>query len=178
MLSKRGDYNKVQTARRRNELKNLDAEVLQNAEDYTSLHAQLLEELPAFLRGMDKLMEILLGSFSLAQKDYFNGMQAHIRRFFYTVKLSVWGDERETIDADSKERPNIGPSSVPDGESIMKLWGEAWKPEHSGIQSLGLVSSTSLIDLCCITQGSMICVARYRYRSSVPPIAYTVSRND
>jgi hypothetical protein len=150
MMAKRGDYIKVQTARRRNDMKNLDAEVLQNAEDYASLHAQLLEELPTFLRGMDKLMEILLGAFSLAQKDYFNGMQAHIRRFFYTVKLSVWGDERDIGDASSQERPESGPSSVPDGESIMKLWSEAWKPEHSGIQSLGLVARTSLIHPSCM----------------------------
>ena len=105
MMSKRGDYNKVQIARRLHDVKNLDAEILQNAEDYASLHAQLLEELPLFLRGMDKLMEILLGAFSLAQKDYFNGMQAHIRRFFYTVKLPVWGDEKDTGDASSSERP-------------------------------------------------------------------------
>jgi hypothetical protein len=152
LTSRRGYYNKVQAALLQNDAKNLDRETIQNAEDYVSLHAQLLEELPPFLEGMEKLLEILLGAFSLAQKDYFNGMQAHIKRFFYTVKLSVWGDES---DADSTKRahPESGSGSVPDGTTIMQIWYNAWTPEHERIQTLGLVSSTSLrwlllLDVC------------------------------
>lgn len=143
LSSKRGDYNKVQTARLQNDVKNLDIETLQNAEDYVSLHAQLLEELPPFLQGMDKLMKILLGAFSRAQRDYFNGMQAHLRKFFDTAGLSVWGEEMDSSTAHHPTRPQTGPGSVPDGKVIMQLWCDAWNPENERIWNLGLASSMS-----------------------------------
>lgn len=152
--SRRGYYSRVQAALAQNDVKSLDRETIQNAEDYVSLHAQLLEELPPFLEGMEKLLEILLGAFSLAQKDYFNGMQAHIRRFFYTVKLPVWEDGADTDDT-TRKRPESGSGSVPDGTTIMQIWYNAWTPVHEGIRTLGLVSSTSLhpasvSDVCLI----------------------------
>lgn len=138
--SRRGYYNRVQAALAQNDTKILDRDTIQNAEEYVSLHAQLLEELPLFLEGTEKLLEILLGAFSLAQKDYYNGMQAHIRRFFYTVKLPVWGEGAD-VDDSVRKHPESGPESVPDGTTIMRIWYNAWTPEQEGIQTLGLVSS-------------------------------------
>ncbi|KAJ9106855.1 hypothetical protein QFC19_002984 [Naganishia cerealis] len=138
LASNKADYVKVLSARHRNDLKNIDKETMQNAEEYTSLHAQLLEELPPFLEGVDKLMTILLGAFSIAQKDYYNGMQAHIRKFFFTVKLPIWGSD----DTGQAKRPEAGPDSVPAGETIIRLWLDAWKPEQEALESLKLISGT------------------------------------
>lgn len=134
--SKKLDYAKVLNARQRNDLKNIDKETMQNAEEYVSLHAQLHEELPPFLEGVDKLMNILVGAFVIAQKDYYNGMQAHIRKFFFTVKLPVWGSDN----AERTTRSETGPDSVPGGETIIQLWHDAWKPEQETLESLKLIS--------------------------------------
>jgi hypothetical protein len=136
LVSKKVDYTKVLSARQRNDLKNIDKETMQNAEDYVALHAQLLEELPPFLEGAGKLMDILVGAFAIAQKDYYNGMQAHIRKFFFTVKLPLWGSDN----AEQTNRPQTGPESVPGGEAIIQLWHEAWKPEQETLSSLKLIS--------------------------------------
>ncbi|KAJ9122482.1 hypothetical protein QFC22_001910 [Naganishia vaughanmartiniae] len=143
MASKKVAFVKVLGARHRNDLKNIDKETMQNAEDYVSLHAQLHEELPAFLEGVCKLMNIVLGAFAIAQKDYYNGMQAHVRKFFFTVKLPVWGSEVERHDRRAK-RPETGPDSVPGGESITRMWQDAWKPEQETLESLKLITGSHI----------------------------------
>lgn len=123
------DYTKLQSARSKSDVKALDKSVVQGAEDFVALHAQLLEELPAYIEGYSKILELALAQFANAQARFYDSVRNKLREY-----LLLW------TAAEEAEYHRVGVRDleieVLDGQRIVKGWHECWKPFMQQIEAL------------------------------------------
>ncbi|KAL1412485.1 hypothetical protein Q8F55_000230 [Vanrija albida] len=61
--------------------KTVDRLLLNEASDYVAIHTQLLEELPAFLEGHQKIFEMAMSAFVMAQARFYEGIRDRVQLF-------------------------------------------------------------------------------------------------
>lgn len=132
--SRFSDYSKVQqSSRSKAELKALEKSVMSGSEDFVALHTQLLEELPAYIEGHAKILDIALAGFAQAQARFYDEVRERLRDY-----LTVWTAEQEAEDVTIE---------VLDGAKIVKGWHECWKPFMQQIEELGIAGYTPKVGM-------------------------------
>ena len=123
------DYTRFQSARSKSDVKALDKSVIQGAEDFVALHTQLLEELPAYIDGYSKILELALAQFANAQARFYDSVRNKLREY-----LLLWtaAEEAEYHRAGVRDLE----IEVLDGQRIVKGWHECWKPFMQQIEAL------------------------------------------
>ena len=102
--------------------KPMDRALVQSARDFVALHTQLVHELPTFLDGYARILDIAIIAFSECQARY----HARVKEILEAFK-SRW------FVLPRKKSPQLDLSS-PNGEvtgggrEIVKLWHQAWAP--------------------------------------------------
>lgn len=136
MQSRQQDYMRVQAARAKNELKTVDKAVVSGAEDYVALHAQLLEELPAYLEGYQRILDAALASFSGAQARFHESVKSRLQVF-----ISTWSmDGGFAGDIGTPDSPSVDLQSM-SGKSIVKNWFEEWRPINEAMETLRITQA-------------------------------------
>ena len=134
--SRLSDYSKVQSARSKSDIRNLDKSVLQGADDFVALHTQLLDELPAYVEGYSKILELALAHFAIAQARFYNSVRERLREY-----LMLWTaqEEADYLRKTGKEAE----IEILDGKRIVKGWHECWKPFMQQMEALAINSRKS-----------------------------------
>jgi hypothetical protein len=108
-----------------------DRMVLQEAIDYVAIHTQLLEELPAFLEGYGRIVEIALAAFTMAQGRYFATFRDKVGEFntqFLTKPTE------EMADGNGIHQVLIDLSST---RGIHRAWLNAFREPNNAMKCLG-----------------------------------------
>jgi hypothetical protein len=131
--SRLADYTKVQAARSKSDVRNLDKSVAQGADDFVALHGQLVEELPAYIEGYSKVLDLALARFSIAQANFYDSVRHRLREY-----LMLWTaeEEAEYLKSSGKEVE----IEILDGQRIVKGWHECWKPFMRQLESLTIIN--------------------------------------
>lgn len=90
-----------------------DRSLLLSARDFYALHTQLVEELPIFLEGYTKILDLALVAFADAQSRYFKGVRNRLGEY-----SQRWISRTRSPD----------PDSLNTGRGIIKAWHDAWQP--------------------------------------------------
>jgi hypothetical protein len=96
----------------------IDRTLLTSAQEFVALHQQLLEELPAFLEGYLRIMDLVVVEFTGVQGRYFGKVKEEVERF----SLRWISKPRKGGRAAEVENREM------DGKAIVKAWSEAWGP--------------------------------------------------
>ncbi len=126
---KRGDYLKVIAVTGKAEYRTLDQEVLLNAEEFVAIHTQLLEELPRFLEGYTKILDLALGGFAMSQTQFLRDVGQKLRTFMHAWTMS---------DAADKEA-----AFALDGPAIVRRWHATCKPFMDALEHLEILHRMS-----------------------------------
>lgn len=111
--------------------KSVDRPLLLEASEYVAIHTQLLEELPAFLEGYNRILEIAVAAFVGAQVRYYGAMRDRIVK--YTDKfLTVPTDEQVTDRGDICEVK----LDVSTFRGIHKAWIDRFREPHMMMKNL------------------------------------------
>ncbi|OCF78769.1 hypothetical protein I204_00713 [Kwoniella mangroviensis CBS 8886] len=91
--------------------------VMQSAGEFVALHTQLVDELPAFLEGCLRILDIALVGFAKAQAKFYQGVKDRLSAFeeaWVVLPLS----------------PNIerSPTNTKTSRGIVKAWHDGWAP--------------------------------------------------
>ncbi|OXH43524.1 hypothetical protein J002_06242 [Cryptococcus neoformans] len=98
-----------------------DRDTVQGALEFVALHEQLIEELPAFLEGCLRILDIAVVGFARAQAKYFRMTRDRLRAFAEGWIQSPLGAGLATGESN-------GESSAIAGADIVKAWQECWEP--------------------------------------------------
>ncbi|MCO5585240.1 hypothetical protein L7F22_039173 [Adiantum nelumboides] len=88
--------------------KNLDRKALENANGFVALQAQLIDELPIFMRGIQLLLDVGVQAFARLQAGHLDEVR-HLTIEFWRTKAGH-GDEVEMIGLDGDDSLEVGPS--------------------------------------------------------------------
>lgn len=94
---------------------------MQGALEFVALHEQLIEELPTFLEGCLRLLDIAVVGFARAQAKYFRTTRDRLRAF-------AEGWIQSPLGASLATGGSSGESNVVAGADIVKAWQESWEP--------------------------------------------------
>lgn len=130
------DYIKTQTARTKSDLKQLDKSTLSSAEDFVALHVQLLEELPAFIEGHGRILDLALLAFSKVQARFYDGVRGKLREYMLS-----WAANQAVVDADGNGSGGEVQIESMDGRAVVKNWHQYWQPMLQQIEGLALIRS-------------------------------------
>jgi hypothetical protein len=111
-----------------------DRMLLQEATDYVAIHTQLLEELPAFLDGYTKIIDIAVATFTMAQMRYYGTFRARLTDFserYLTVPTE------QIADADGIRDALIDLSNI---RGIHRAWVGAFREPNNAMKSLECTS--------------------------------------
>ncbi|WWD07212.1 hypothetical protein V865_005309 [Kwoniella europaea PYCC6329] len=97
--------------------KTVERIVIQSAGEFVALHTQLVDELPAFLEGCLRILDVALVGFAKAQARYHQGVKDRLSAFeeaWVVLPLS----------------PNIerSPTNTKTSRGIVKAWHDGWAP--------------------------------------------------
>lgn len=126
--AKRNDYIRVSSATSKSDYKSLDRAAMQNAEEFMAIHTQLLEELPRFIDGYTKILDLAVAAFANAQTRFHSETKTRLREF-----MEHW--DGEDIAASRNE--------LLDGRSVVKRWHDLCKPSMDALDSLEIVHRES-----------------------------------
>ncbi|TYJ57289.1 hypothetical protein B9479_002022 [Cryptococcus floricola] len=100
----------------------LEPNVVKNAQEFVALHEQLLEELPAFLEGCMRILDIAVVGFANAQARYFSNIRVRVREFCLVwVKSPIGVGIYEGADGIRSSDEQMT------GDELEKAWYECWK---------------------------------------------------
>ncbi|WVQ72720.1 hypothetical protein IAR50_002280 [Cryptococcus sp. DSM 104548] len=100
----------------------LEPHVIKNAQEFVALHEQLLEELPAFLEGCMRILDIAVVGFANAQARYFANIRARLREFCLVwVKSPIGVGIYEGVEGGRSMDERLI------GDDLEKAWYECWK---------------------------------------------------
>lgn len=108
--AKEADYHRFVQAKKRG-----DRQLLDSVRDFSALHAQLVEELPLFLDGYGRMLDMALMAFARAQAKYYAATRRLLRSF-----EDQWV---EPVDTSAR--------------AIVKTWHDAWKPYDDAMSQFG-----------------------------------------
>lgn len=128
-----------------------DRALVQSASEFVALHHQLVEELPFFLEGYGKILDLAMEGFARAQARYFREVAARLERFKREWMLrssrrgssprkglkrepgsgSVAGQGRRTSVTSGAEEEDRDERS---GRGIVKIWREGWAPYSEAME--------------------------------------------
>ncbi|ORY26806.1 hypothetical protein BCR39DRAFT_589529 [Naematelia encephala] len=99
----------------------IDRTLLSSASDFYALHSQLVDELPAFLEGHSRILDIALVAFARAQARYHQAVRDKLDEF---VRTWITTSRRSSMS------PSAGDEEVDatSGRGIVKAWHDAWAP--------------------------------------------------
>ncbi len=120
--SKRSDYIRVSSATSKSDHKSLDRAAMQNAEEFMAIHTQLREELPRFIEGYTKILDLALGAFADAQAGFYAGTKDRLRKFMEHWRLT-----------------DGMANQIDDGRSVVKRWHDIWKSSMDALDALEIV---------------------------------------
>lgn len=126
---KSSDYNRFVALRDNG--KAIDKNLSQIAHDYVALHTQLLEELPTFLEGYCRILDLALAAWAQAQSHYHFAVHTELQNFANQWFVPMDHSRAEmspdrAADMLYDERPP-GRQTL-DGRMIVKTWHDAWQP--------------------------------------------------
>lgn len=98
-----------------------DRDIVQGALEFVALHEQLIEELPTFLEGCLRILDIAVVGFARAQAKYFRTTRDRLRAF-------AEGWIQSPLGASLATGGSSGESNVVAGADIVKAWQESWEP--------------------------------------------------
>jgi hypothetical protein len=122
--SRLSDYTKVQTSRSKSDLKSLDKSTISGAEDFVALHTQLLEELPAYIEGHGKILDLALGHFAASQARFYDSVRKRFKEY-----LMLW---TATEEVEGVEVEVLG------GQRIIDGWRENWSFFSERMEALAI----------------------------------------
>lgn len=118
--SKHNDYTRYFVLLRSK--KSTDRALLLSAREFHALHTQLLSELPTFLEGYMRILDLALVGFSAVQARYFDAVRQRLEEFAnrWVARprqnhLAVAGESSENADLNT-------------GRGIVRAWRDAWVP--------------------------------------------------
>lgn len=88
--------------------KNLDRKLLENANGFVALQAQLIDELPIFMRGIQLLLDVGVQAFARLQAGHLDEVR-HLTIDFWRTKAGH-ADEVEMIGLDGDDSIEVGPT--------------------------------------------------------------------
>lgn len=112
--------------------RSIDRPLMQEATDYVALHTQLLEELPAFLEGYTRIIDIVVAAFTMAQGRYFSAFREKVTAFtdnFMTVPTE------HVMDADGEGIKEVL-VDVGTWRGIHKAWLNSFRDANLSMKSL------------------------------------------
>lgn len=143
LQSKEVDYHKFQLAiRKKSDEKALDPQIRASAMEYIALHTQLLEELPSYLVGYGKILDLTLLHLCRAQSNFYQSVRARHRAFI----LAVSGEEPPS-DEDGEFDVLKADVEVMDGRAMVKNWHTAWKPFDEIMEGLAIAQGECMFDI-------------------------------
>lgn len=100
----------------------LDRAILQGAHDFTALHTQLVEELPIFLRGYMRILDLAMCEFAQTQAKYYGALRERLKVF-----ASKWIAD-PGVATPGSVMSYRGPVDLTTGRGIVKAWHDSWVP--------------------------------------------------
>lgn len=115
------DYSRYVTVR--DNKRAIDKALLHNAREFTALHAQLMDELPAFLEGYMRILDIAMIGFAGAQARYHATVRDRIAAFAekHARPPRRLSNASDVINLEEQ-------ADLSDGRGIIKAWYESWHP--------------------------------------------------
>jgi hypothetical protein len=115
----------------------IDKVLLQSASDFVAIHTQLVEELPGFLEGYMRILDLVTVAFAKAQARYYREVRDRLSRFARDWVLSPRRKSGNVIDLDDTD--------LRDGRGIIQAWHDAWAPCENAMEHF---QCTKLGELC------------------------------
>lgn len=114
--SRAADYTRYSALR--DARKPIDKAVLQSAREFAALHSQLVDELPAFLEGFSRILDLAIRSFAQVQAKYYEN-----------ISVAVEGFARRWV-ARPRQSPNLSVSNedLRTGNGIIQAFHHSWAP--------------------------------------------------
>ncbi|WRT70949.1 uncharacterized protein IL334_007948 [Kwoniella shivajii] len=109
------DYGRYHTLRASK--KTIDKGVTQSAAEFVALHTQLVDELPAFLEGCLRILDIALVGFAKAQAKYHLGIKEQLAVF-----------EEAWVQLPLSPKVEKTPTDTATYRGIIKSWHDTWMP--------------------------------------------------
>ena len=104
--------------------KPIDKLVLNNAKDFVALHTQLVEELPVFLEGYMRILDIAIVGFAKAQAAYHGSLRDRLALFLFQ---HIRAPHRRSSASNGLE-VDEEPVDMSTGKGIIKAWHDSWSP--------------------------------------------------
>lgn len=136
--------------------KSIDRVMMQEAIDYVAIHTQLLEELPVFLQGYQKIFEVAHSTLTIAQARYYGNMR-DITRAFTKQFLSQPTESRLT---DAGEIHEV-PIDIATARGIHKAWLDRFLAPNNIAKGLSITSADSRecsglgLGVCVLTRSAV-----------------------
>lgn len=114
------------------EEKALDCRVVESANGFAALQMQLLDELPAFLYGVESIVDAILARFARLQSGHLARMKRLLEGFatkFASAAISSTAD---------------GATRLPATETVVRRWWASHQPAISFVESLGICGSSRM----------------------------------
>lgn len=139
-----------------------DRALVQEAADYVAIHTQLLEELPAFLEGYNRIIEIAVAAFTMAQARYFATFRDRISTFnsqYLSVptELAAHGDNLDEVLVD-----------LSNSRGIHKAWLNAYREPNNAMRNLDCINGDGLSRLGS-TRTALAATAGHKQNGSSRP---------
>ena len=96
--------------------------VLMSAREFHALHSQLSEELPIFMEGYMRILDLALVGFSAAQARYFDAVRQRLDEFAKRWVARPRQSPRTVIS------PGAEDVDLSTGRGIVRAWQQAWSP--------------------------------------------------
>lgn len=114
--------------------KNMDRKALENANGFVALQAQLIDELPIFMRGIQLLLDVGVQAFARLQAGHLDEVR-HLTIEFWRTKAGH-GSEVEMIGMDGDDSIEVGPS-LRNVHPVRAFW-ESHRPYSQWSDSLSI----------------------------------------
>lgn len=101
----------------------IDKLVFDNAREFSALHTQLVHELPAFLEGYMRILDIAMVSFARAQARYYEAVRNTLGVFVAKHVRDPRPSSRGSDVIDLEEEPALS-----DAKLVIKAWHDSWSP--------------------------------------------------
>lgn len=115
--------------------------LLVSAREFHALHTQLLDELPVFMEGYMRIIDLALVAFSSAQARYFDAVRIRLGEFGRRWVARPRQSPSLTATPEAREEADLNT-----GKGIVRAWHDAWGPYADAMDNF---ACTRPGEYCC-----------------------------